>query len=220
MGPRRVCGFLLAAVVILSSQVTESFGLVMSMRTVGSSSSDNLGSKLPRSNNIRKGPNVRLPSTANEAVAVGVSAEAYDGPGLRSRIYDGIKKRIDRKKKKVEDISDIHELQSMIANEHESFIAVMFHAPFCKSCQASIPLFHRMARKYSNVKFLSVPLTEYNKDKLKGMGVEKFPFGHIYDPERGLVDELPTLRKLMSRFEDRLRALVTGEPNQEDQSSS
>jgi thiol-disulfide isomerase/thioredoxin len=110
----------------------------------------------------------------------------------------------------VEVVEDFNDFKTILSAERQNLVAVMFHAPFCKACQAASPHFHKLAKKYSkNVKFVSVPLTEANANLLKGLGVSKFPFGHIYDPEKGLVEELPMLRKLIPRFEEKLRTFVT-----------
>jgi thiol-disulfide isomerase/thioredoxin len=107
----------------------------------------------------------------------------------------------------IEDINDFEDIV-LRNNESQNLVAVMFHAPFCKACQAAAPHFYKLAKRYTGVKFVSVPLTDANSNMVKALGIPKFPFAHIYDPEKGLVDELPILRKLIPKFEERLRSYM------------
>lgn len=153
--------------------------------------------------------------SVKKAASTALSAEALSNSSFRSRVLGGLKDRL-RRKPNVEVVEDVNEFLSIVDNERQHFIAVMFHAPFCKACKAAAPHFFKMAKKYSNVKFVSVPLTESNANNLKGLGISKFPFAHIYDPEKGLVDELPVLRKLVPQFEEKLRSYVTQDERDDD----
>lgn len=121
-----------------------------------------------------------------------------------------IKRRIRRgRAATVEVIEDVSDFDSILKSSKEQFVAVFFHSPVCKACQAAAPHFYKLSQKYSNVKFLSVPLTPGNKQTLQqDLGVKKFPFGHIYHSQHGLLDELPILRKLIPNFEARLQSHV------------
>jgi hypothetical protein len=49
--------------------------------------------------------------------------------------------------------------------------------------------------------FVDVPVLESNSNLHQGLGVESIPFGHIYHPEEGLVEEKKLSRKTFSEFE-------------------
>merc|ERR1712166_1495287 len=131
------------------------------------------------------------------------------------------------------EVKDIDSIRNLLGQgrEEDTYTAVIFHAPFCKACKASLPLFEELAKQYSNnsnsnignqkkneeeqkqiipnVKFLSVPVTQDNSKQLQeDFSVTRFPLAHIYDPQRGLIDERPLLKKMFSKFEERLESVV------------
>jgi len=152
-----------------------------------------------------------MPRTSNKAIASGC-ADYSERSSLRSRVGLAVgqfKRRIRRRRPKVEVIEDVSDFDSILKSTKEQFVAVFFHSPVCKACQAAAPHYYKLSQKYNNVKFLSVPLTPGNKETLQqDMGVKKFPFGHIYHSQDGLLDELPILRKLIPDFEQRLQSHV------------
>lgn len=150
--------------------------------------------------------------TSTNAIATG--CQDYDAmSSLKSRFslaFRDINRRIRRQRPHVEVIEDVSDFDAVLKSTKEQFVAVFFHSPVCKACQAAAPHFYKLSEKYSNVKFLSVPLTPANKRTLQqDFGVKKFPFGHIYHSQHGLLDELPILRKLIPHFEERLQTLIT-----------
>jgi thiol-disulfide isomerase/thioredoxin len=160
------------------------------------------------------GAAVPVSRTSNNAVAPGCAELEYgEQASLRSRVgfaLGDFKRRIVRSRPNVEVIEDVSDFDSILKSTKEQFVAVFFHSPVCKACQAAAPHFYKLSQKYSNVKFLSVPLTPGNKLTLQqDMGVKKFPFGHIYHSQHGLLDELPILRKLIPHFEERLLSHVS-----------
>ena len=90
----------------------------------------------------------------------------------------------------------------------------MFYSPVCKACQAAKPIYQQLAQKYTQVRFISVPMTKANSSALQSLGISKFPFGQIYSQE-GLVDELGLLRKLIPSFEDKLQSHIIKSDNDE-----
>lgn len=148
-------------------------------------------------------------TTSSNAVATAVSADSIPSKYFRSRVQSAFigswKKEIRRK---VEIVEDVEEVKSIIQDERQKLVAVMFYSPVCKACKAVKPLYNKLAQKYTQVKFISVPMTKDNSSGLASLGVSKFPFGHIYDPKEGLVDEVGLLRKLIPSFEESLRSYV------------
>ena len=58
-----------------------------------------------------------------------------------------------------------------------------------------VPYFYRLARKRTDILFLGVPITNKNIDLHQGLGVPSAPFGHIYHPDAGFVEELPICKR-------------------------
>lgn len=200
--------FLLLCVILQTSQ---------GFMTMQQSSPSSRSSNLPFQSRSSKDLPTRSQRTVNEAVATGgLDLVRNDSSSIRSRVgvvLGDLKSRI--RKPSVEVVEDISDFQSVLRESKEQLVAVFFHSPVCKACQAAAPHFVKLSRKYSNVKFLSVPLTPKNKLDLQELGVKKFPFSHIYDSQRGLLDEAPMLRKKIPEFEERLLSHVIRNAKQE-----
>ena len=144
---------------------------------------------------------------------------------IRTRIRKILSVPSSKRKTAVEEVTDIDAMLHVLrqGRDRGEYTAVMFHAPFCRACKASLPLFEKLARRrrYSNkkkgssrVKFFSVAVTQENSERIKEVfSVTKFPVAHIYDPNRGRVDELPVLRKLFPNFERRLESVLLASPS-------
>jgi thiol-disulfide isomerase/thioredoxin len=147
--------------------------------------------------------------SSSTALSTGTILDPPDGTSLGDRMKDMLG-NLNLKKRPV--IVQTHEeFKEVVGNEQKCFVAVMFHAKWCKSCKATLPHFYKMAKKYPDVKFVDVPVNESNTQMLRELGVKKFPFGHIYDPSRGLVEELPILRQLIPKFEAKLLTHIVKE---------
>ena len=129
-------------------------------------------------------------------------------PALGRRVKDIIGNLKRRKPVKVE---TLQQFQDEVDSENDNIVAVMFHAKYCKACAAALPHFYKLAGKYPAVKFVDVPISEKNHNLLEQLGVRKFPFGHIYHPRKGLLDELPLLRKFVPQFEEQLLWRIDGD---------
>ena len=171
---------------------------------------------------------------SRKAALVDSSHLSKRNPGIRDRVNSFLRSK-KRKSKVVQEVKDIDSIHSVLGEGQKEavYTAVIFHAPYCRACKASMPLFEELARQYNKknrkytkrqqkrswaepsplklpvVKFLSVPVTQDNSKELQDQfSVTKFPLVHIYDPIDGLVDERPALRKLFSSFEKRLESVV------------
>lgn len=98
-------------------------------------------------------------------------------------------------------VDTLSDYKDVVAEEEDRIVVVRFHATWCKACKAIGPSFHRLARQYANVKFVDVAITEKNADLHSGLGVPSIPYGHIYHPQGGLVEELAISRKKFWRLE-------------------
>ncbi len=108
-------------------------------------------------------------------------------------------------------IDTIQDYKKEVVDEPERIVAVRFFAPWCKSCKAAHPNFKKLVSRYSpNVKFVDVPLTKETAYIHEGLGVPSVPFGHIYHPDAGLVEEMKINKKVIGEFGDALDSYVNG----------
>lgn len=91
------------------------------------------------------------------------------------------------------------------AEVEDKMVVVRFYATWCKACKAIEPSFYRMANRYPNLLFVEVPVTNENVNLHQGLGVTSLPYGHIYFPKSGLVEELKISRKYFAAFEKRVQ---------------
>ena len=109
-------------------------------------------------------------------------------------------------------VDTLQDYKKEVVDEPSSIVVVRFFAPWCKSCKASMPLFKKMVLEHSNsnVKFVQVPLTKDTAYIHEGLGVPSIPFGHIYYPNVGLVEEKKINKKVFKEFRDALDSYVVG----------
>lgn len=80
----------------------------------------------------------------------------------------------------------------------------------CRS-QASTRPFRELSCDYSSLKFVDCPVTQENEFLHGGLGVPSLPYGHIYHPDAGLVEEVSINKKVFKDFERILQYYVDGE---------
>ncbi len=108
-------------------------------------------------------------------------------------------------------IDTIQDYKKEVVDEQERIVAVRFFAPWCKSCKAAHPHFKKIVSRHSPyVKFIDVPLTKETAYIHEGLGVPSVPFGHIYHPDAGLVEEMKINKKVIGEFGDALESYVNG----------
>ncbi len=109
-------------------------------------------------------------------------------------------------------VDTLEDYKRVVVDERDSIVVVRFHAPWCKSCKSAFPLFSRMASDYRgrSVKFVEVPLTRETAYIHEGLGVPSVPFGHIYHPDAGLVEEGKINRRDFGVFRSALDCYVRG----------
>lgn len=75
---------------------------------------------------------------------------------------------------------------------------------------AVAPHFYKLAKMNPNVVFVDVPVTETNASLHQGLGVPSLPYGHIYHPQSGLVEEMKLTRKDIPDFREKLQSYTEG----------
>jgi len=118
----------------------------------------------------------------------------------------------------VHTVSTLEEYKAVVADETEKFVVVRFHASWCKACQAVKSDYYRLANQLheSNVKFVEVPLTQSNAFLHQGLGVPSIPYGHIYHPTVGLVEEQSVSKKNFKSFKAKLNSYIIGSCDLDD----
>merc|ERR1712216_399439 len=111
----------------------------------------------------------------------------------------------------VEMVDTITDYKRVVVDERDQLVVVRFFAPWCKSCRAAQPIFKRMVSQYSpSVKFVEAPLTKETAYIHEGLGVPSVPFGHIYHPDVGLVEEKKINKRVFKEFQLALESYVSG----------
>lgn len=109
------------------------------------------------------------------------------------------------------EVLTIQEYKASVADEKEQMVCVRFYAPWCKACKAVQQPFRKLCRENPSVKFVEVPLTKENAYLHEGLGVPSLPYGHIYHPDAGLVEERKIKKKEFAEFKQILQTYVEGE---------
>jgi len=116
--------------------------------------------------------------------------------------------RVNKKPANLQTIETLEEYKNVIANQGDKIVVVRFFATWCKACKAIQPFFYRLAHRNPNIAFVDVPVTEKNIDLHQGLGVTSLPFGHIYHPQGGLVEELKMSKKHFPQFVEVFQSYV------------
>ncbi|KAL7536565.1 hypothetical protein ACHAXR_007242, partial [Thalassiosira sp. AJA248-18] len=87
-------------------------------------------------------------------------------------------------------VSTLEEYKEVLDEEKGKIVVVRFFATWCKACKAIQPSYYRMASIYPEMVFLEVPVTNENTNLHQGLEVPSLPYGHIYYPDAGLVEEM------------------------------
>lgn len=104
----------------------------------------------------------------------------------------------------------LQEYKTTVADEKERMVVVRFYATYCRACKAIQSSFYRLADIYPNVKFVEVPCNKENSMLHQGLGIPSVPFGHIYVPDVGLVEEMKISKRHFKNFSQILKSYIQG----------
>lgn len=107
-------------------------------------------------------------------------------------------------------VETLEDYKREVVDEKDKVVVVRFYASWCKSCKSAFPLFQKMKADLPSVKYVMVPLTKDTAYIHSGLGVPSVPFGHIYHPNVGLVEERKINRKVFGEFRESLESYVRG----------
>jgi len=118
----------------------------------------------------------------------------------------------------VQTVSTLEEYKEVVADERDKLVVVRFFASWCKACQAIKPEYYRLANQLQdqNIKFVEVPLTKTNAFLHQGLGVPSIPYGHIYHPDAGLLEEQSVSKKNFKSFKAKLNSYIIGSCDLDD----
>lgn len=114
-------------------------------------------------------------------------------------------------------IENLADYKAIVGDERHKLVVVRFYATWCRACKAVAPIYYRMAANHPDTVFVDVPVTDKNSALHQGLGVPSLPFGHIYHPQSGLVEEHKLTRKHVRSFEKKLDSYLVGSCNLDDQ---
>lgn len=124
---------------------------------------------------------------------------------------EAAKKKIDKSlPSNLKIVTTLQEYKDVVGCEKERIVVVRFFAQWCKACKAIQPIFYGLANRLPKILFVDVPITESNANLHQGLGIPSLPFGHIYTPTGGLVEELRITRPLFSTFAKKLKSYISG----------
>jgi len=132
-----------------------------------------------------------------------------NGGGTRGRRPIG--QRATDKPANIRTVHTLEEYKAALDEERGKIVVARFFATWCKACKAVQPAFYRMASLYPQITFLEVPVTNDNANLHQGLDVPSLPYGHIYHPNAGLVEELKISRKYFKNLVRLVRWYDEGE---------
>lgn len=99
------------------------------------------------------------------------------------------------------------------SRQQNALAVVRYHAPYCRACLKVAPLMDRLGRRNTDLNFIHVNVSNQNPDKsqiLETLRVPSIPWGQIWHPQAGLVEELSVNPK---HFPDFVRILKSYQDN-------
>jgi len=97
-------------------------------------------------------------------------------------------------------VHTLEDYKMAVGDEQDKLVVVRFYATWCKACRAVAPYFYKLAQTYKDIQFVEVPVTDKNANLHQGLKVPSLPYGHIYHPGGGLVEELKINRRHFPKF--------------------
>jgi thiol-disulfide isomerase/thioredoxin len=109
-------------------------------------------------------------------------------------------------------VTTLQDYKDVVVDERDKLVVVQFYAPWCRSCKAVAPQMNQLRRALGeHVKFVQVPVIPETVMIHQGLGVPSVPYGHIYHPDVGLVEEMKMSKKHFAEFSKVLHHYVNGE---------
>mmetsp|Transcript_28112 Transcript_28112/g.68466 ORF Transcript_28112/g.68466 Transcript_28112/m.68466 type:complete len:272 (+) Transcript_28112:284-1099(+) len=108
----------------------------------------------------------------------------------------------------VHEVETLDDFKALLSSCHNKLVVVRFYAPWCRACKAIQPIFYKLAHQFPHVVFVDVPCHDKNTNLHAGLGVPSLPYGHVYHPTSGLVEETKLSRKQFPQLARKLQSYV------------
>lgn len=110
-------------------------------------------------------------------------------------------------------VTSLRDYKHLLNRAQDKLTVVRFYADYCRSCRAMTPAFYRLANasRQDQVQWAEVPVTPETSKIHQGLQVPSVPYGHIYHPIAGLVEELRLRKEFLASFAQILKSYQDGE---------
>ena len=104
----------------------------------------------------------------------------------------------------------VRDFNRLVTKELQSdcVVVVRYYAPWCRACKKAEPMFLKLAQDRPDIKFVQVPILSSNSELIEQSGITTIPWGQIYKPQLGLVQEAKLNTKNFSEFRTMIAALL------------
>eukprot|EP00522_Entomoneis_paludosa_P016638 CAMPEP_0172454164 /NCGR_PEP_ID=MMETSP1065-20121228/11233_1 /TAXON_ID=265537 /ORGANISM="Amphiprora paludosa, Strain CCMP125" /LENGTH=223 /DNA_ID=CAMNT_0013206447 /DNA_START=146 /DNA_END=817 /DNA_ORIENTATION=- len=113
----------------------------------------------------------------------------------------------------LQQVSTVADYKGVVVDEATAWTVVRFYATSCRSCRAATPAFDALVERHQNCHMLNwveVPVTRDNAPLHQALQIPSVPYGHLYHPHVGLVEEVRLTRPHLPRFQKILQSYLDG----------
>ena len=104
------------------------------------------------------------------------------------------------------------EFDAQVRSEADKLVVVRFHSPYCPACKSISVSYDRLVKTSSpEIKFVDVTVQDRNDMIPYGLDVPATPYGMIWHPGAGLVEQSAIPRRQFSKFKRILKWYAKGE---------
>eukprot|EP00563_Minutocellus_polymorphus_P013692 CAMPEP_0181052748 /NCGR_PEP_ID=MMETSP1070-20121207/17753_1 /TAXON_ID=265543 /ORGANISM="Minutocellus polymorphus, Strain NH13" /LENGTH=249 /DNA_ID=CAMNT_0023131857 /DNA_START=128 /DNA_END=877 /DNA_ORIENTATION=- len=104
------------------------------------------------------------------------------------------------------------EFDAQVRSEADKLVVVRFHSPYCPACKSISVSYDKLVKTSSSeVKFVDVTVMDRNDLIPYGLDVPATPYGQIWYPGAGLVEQSAIPRRQFSKFKKILKWYAKGE---------
>lgn len=106
--------------------------------------------------------------------------------------------------------SSKEECRAIVQDKMDRLTVFRYYAPWCRACKKIAPRFDKMARDHPEMNFVQVPYTDETKDFIQKMGIASLPYGAVFHPTAGLVEQVNINPRKFGAFEQIVNSYEEG----------
>ena len=106
----------------------------------------------------------------------------------------------DPRARHVFEVTNLPDYKEVVADEREKLTIVRFYATWCRACKQVEHKYYRLGTEFPNTKSVEVPYTQDNAYLHQCLDVPAIPYGFIYHPTAGLVEQMRINKKNFADF--------------------